>query len=140
MAQDKEMKPDVQQLEARLKEAKTIMQKFASYVGATQPQIDAINGFKEQFSKRAYQTAGVLAERGLIASSDVNQLVDKLASDELKVFDLVEKVARLVESDGFGKTSEVTVPAGVELDAFEKLALYGDPNGTPSLVNSGSVD
>ena len=104
-------------------------EKIARYIETTQPLLDKQNEMRDAFLKRAHQVAGVLANKGLIAHDDVNAFVDKVAADETgtEVWNLVEKLASVLPADELGKVAEVGA-SGKQLDAFEKLALYGDPH------------
>jgi hypothetical protein len=110
-------------------ETKQVMSKVASYIGETQPLLDKQAEMRSKFLKRAHQSAGVLANKGLIAHDKVQAFVDKVAADEsgVEVWNLVEKLADALPTDSLGEgIREKFASSGKELDAFEKLALYGD--------------
>ena len=118
----------------------TTLEKVAKYIAETQPQIDQYNENRNLFIKRAYQAAGVLANRGLIQRDKVNAFVDKIAEDAsgTEVWDLVEKLAEHFPVEELGEAAEKAASAGANLDAFEKWALFGDPRAeaqTPGLVD-----
>jgi len=115
-----------------------ILEKTAEYIETTQPLIDQHNEQRMAFLKRAHQVAGVLANRGIIAHDSINGFVDKIAADEsgTEVWNLVEKLAAAIPVDDLGHIAKVAA-SGKDLDAFEKLALYGDPfadTRTPGMV------
>lgn len=116
-----------------------ILEKTAAYIEKTQSELDRNNEMRDNFLKRAHQVAGVLANKGLIGSDVVNTFVDKIAADEsgTEVWNLVEKLANLIRTDELGTVSK-EASSGVTLDAFERLALYGDPFADTR--QSGMVD
>jgi hypothetical protein len=113
-------------------------EKIAKYIETTQTLLDKQNEIKDNTVKKAHQVAGVLANKGLIAHDAVNGFVDKIAADETgtQVWDLVEKLANALPTDELGKVAEIS--SGRELDAFEKLALFGDARADTR--NPGMVD
>ena len=120
-------------------QVQTILEKTAEYIATTQPIIDQKNENRMAFLKRAHQVAGVLANRGIINHDKVNAFVDKVAADEsgAEVWNLVEKLAESVPVDDLGGAAKLAA-AGVDLDPFEKLALYGDARAdtrTPGMVD-----
>lgn len=126
---------------ALLQEADSALKAAAEYVAATQPVIDDYNVFKAEFVKRSHQVAGGLASIGIIPAYEANKLADKLAEDPMLALDLVEKVAAMVTPEGFGATAnDVKAAASVDLDPFERLALYGDATADPQAINSGMVE
>jgi len=117
------------------------LEKAAEYIGMTQPLLDQHNVNRIQFIKKARQTAGVLANKGLIAPDKVDAFVEKVAADESgrEVWGLVEKLANAVQSDSFGRGAMEKFSAmGKQLDPFEKLVLLGDARADTS--TSGMVD
>lgn len=120
-------------------QVKAILEKVAGYVEVTQTQLDEHSTNHELFRKRAHQMAGVLASKGVIGRADVDAFVNKIASDETgeSICALVEKLAGVLPVDDMGAVAHV-VGAGRKLDAFEKLALYGDPHADASAP--GEVD
>ena len=116
-----------------------IMQKAAAYIEKTQSELDSHNEKRDTFLKRAHQVAGVLANKGLLAHDAVNVFVDKIAADEsgTEVWNLVEKLANVIPVDDLGGAAKLA-SAGKKLDAFERLALYGDSNADTR--QSGMVD
>jgi hypothetical protein len=120
-------------------QVKAILEKVASYVEATQTQLDEHSTNHELFKKRANQMAGVLANKGVIGRADVEAFVSKIASDETgeSICALVEKLAGVLPVDDMGTVAHI-VGAGRKLDAFEKLALFGDPHADSSVP--GEVD
>ena len=106
-----------------------VMEKVATYIEKTQPLLDKHAEMRDTFLKRAHQTAGVLANKGLIAHDAIDAFVNKVAADENggEVWSLVEKLADALPTDSLGEgMREKVAAAGKPLDAFEKLALYGD--------------
>lgn len=99
-----------------------LMKKTASYIEAVQPKLDKIDSYTEkiaeynkkiskyedkkvEFVKRASQAAGVLANRGIIDQSSVNEVVDRVASNPTEVWDLVEKMATAFDLGTLGDIS-----------------------------------
>jgi len=120
---------------------KQTMQKVATYIEKTQPMLDKQAELRDNFLKRAHQTAGVLANKGLIAHDKVDAFVAKVAADETggEVWSLVEKLADALPTDSLGEaTREKFAAAGKTLDAFEKLAIYGDARADTR--ESGMID
>ena len=106
-----------------------VMAKVASYIEKTQPLLDKQAELRDNFLKRAHQTAGVLANKGLIAHDAIDAFVSKVAADENggEVWSLVERLADALPTDSLGEgMREKVAAAGKPLDAFEKLAFYGD--------------
>lgn len=120
-------------------EVKVILEKTASYIELTQTELDKQNKLRESFLKRAHQVAGVLANKGLISRDAVNAFVDKVAADEsgTEVWNLVEKLANAISVDELGGAAKLAT-AGRKLDAFERLALFGDAHADPRQI--GTVD
>jgi hypothetical protein len=120
-------------------QVKEILEKTASYIELTQTELDKQNKLREAFLKRAHQVAGVLANKGLISHDAVNAFVDKVAANEsgTEVWDLVEKLANAVSVDELGGAAKLA-SAGRKLDAFERLALFGDAHADPR--QTGTVD
>ena len=117
---------------------KETMQKVAEYIGEVQPAIDKFAEQRNQFVKKARQTAGVLASRGLIDYDNVDGFVDKVAEDATEVWTLVEKLATLIPTDSLGGPANEKMADGSMLDPFEKLALYGDARA--EVNQSGMVE
>jgi len=116
-----------------------ILQKVAEYTGSAQTLIDKQNEANEQFLKKARQVAGVLANKGIIAYDKVDGFVDKIAENECEVWDLVEKLADAIPTDTLGGPADPKLAsAGKDLDAFERLALYGDHRAITK--SSGMID
>ncbi len=96
------------------------MQKTAAYIAKVQPENDRLAkevaslkaelaktaSAKDSFVKRATQIAGVLANRGLLDKTDIDQFVDKVAEDHSNVWDLVEKLASTIGADSLGEGSK----------------------------------
>jgi len=118
---------------------KETLEKIARYIETTQPIIDQQNENRSEFLKRAHQVAGVLANRGIIAHDVINAFVDKIAADETgtEVWSLVEKLAAALPVDDLGQIAKVAA-SGAELDAFEKLAVFGDARA--DVRNPGMID
>jgi hypothetical protein len=117
-----------------------ILQKTAEYIETTQPIIDTHNENRTAFLKRANQTAGVLANKGIITHDKVDAFVDKIAADESgkEVWDLVEKLADCLSVDNLGSAAPEKLAAASDLDAFERLVLHGDARADVS--GSGLID
>lgn len=125
---------------ADVKNMEAILAKTAEYIGTTQMELDKHAENRDTFIKRAYQVAGVLANKGLIAREDINVFVDKIAEDEsgTEVWNLVEKLADSVRIDSLGESVREKLAAAQNLDPFEKLALFGDARAdirTPGMVD-----
>ena len=108
-------------------EIKDTLQKIANYIAVTQPLLDKADENRTLYIKRAHQVAGVLANRGIIAHDVINEFVDKIAADETgnEAWNIIEKLAEALPANDLGKQAEIAA-SGTKLDAFEKLALYGD--------------
>ena len=115
-----------------------ILQKTAEYIELTQSVIDRQNEKRNTFLKRAGEASEKLVEHGLIRKDQRETLINKLAADESEVWGLVEKLASSVLVDGLGKASSIEVADHSNLDAFERLALYGDCRARSS--NSGLIE
>ena len=138
------LKKEIARQDRAIKTADEALKSATEYVATVQPQLDSQNEFRANFMKRAHEIAGVLANRGIIERHETGTLVDKLAADPLRSLDLVEKVAALVGPDSLGESSTSIKAASDSdydnLDAFEKLALYGDSGATPRGANTGLVE
>ena len=121
------------------KQVTELLEKAAEYVEKTQSELDKYAEMRDTFIKRAHQVAGVLANKGLISPDVVNTFVDKIAADEsgIEVWNLVEKLANAIPTDDLGHVAKLA-SSGRKLDAFERLALYGDPHADTR--QSGMVD
>lgn len=126
---------ELQALQSRLEKAESIQEKAASYIEAVQPVADEYSDLRDRFTKKAHQIAGVLADRGIIAPTAVNKLVDKLAADQTKALDLVVQIADLVQVSDFGKKADVSITSAGVQDPFLRLYHFGDPRAD---TNSGS--
>lgn len=112
-----------------------LLEKVAEYIEVTQTRIDKDNESRSRFTKRATQAAGVLANRGVIDRSRVNDFIDKVAADPTQVWDLVEKMASAMAPDSLGEASvHKTAEAARDVDPFERV-FFGA--GAPT---SGMVD
>ena len=91
---------------------------IVEYISAAQPRLDKLAEAQRndaEFVKRASQTIGMLAGMGIVAKSDVNQVVDKIAEDHTKVFDILEKIASSVSAESIGsKSNEQEMPEAVD--------------------------
>lgn len=130
---------DTQALKDRLARAEAIQEKAASYIEAVQPVADEYKALKGRFNKRAHQVAGVLADRGIIAPTAVNKLVDKLAADQTKALDLVVQIADMIKVSDFGKKADVSIAGDGVTDPFLRLYHFGDPRANTQ-TSPGSVD
>lgn len=119
-----------QRLAAAESAAKEISQKAAAYVETVQPLLDKHAAARSRFVNRASEVAGVLADRGIIKPAESRRLVEKFASDPASALDLLVKLARMIGPDPVGKRAAIRAPEGRALDAFEALALNGDPANT----------
>jgi len=133
------MKDDTQNLKERLKQAEAIQVKTAAYIETVQPQVDAYNELKDRFTKRAHEVAGILADRGIIAPSATNKLVDKLAADQTKALDLIVQIADMIKVSDFGKQADVSVPQADPSDPFGNLIRFGDSRANAN-TGHGNVD
>lgn len=106
--------------------------KTAEYIETVQPALDKQAAAAVRFEKRATEVTGVLVDRGIISPAQSAVLVQKLAADNTQALELVARLARMVGPDKLGKQADVSVSNGTPLDAFEALALYGDPTKTHS--------
>lgn len=139
MGQEHVNTQDVQALQERLARAEAIQEKVAAYIETVQPVADRHVEFCDRFVKRAHQVAGALADRGIIAPTAVNKLVDKLAADQTKALDLVLRIADMVHAHDFGKKADVSVPSGEIKDPFLNLYHFGDPRAN-SNSSPGNLD
>lgn len=116
-----------------------ILKDTVGYIEKTQSELDKNNQMRDTFLKRAHQVAGVLANKGLISHDAINAFVDKIAADETgtEVWNLVEKFANAIPTDDLGGAAKLA-SSGKKLDAFERLAMYGDSNADTR--ESGMVD
>jgi len=118
---------------------KETLEKVAAYIADVQPRLDAENARRSQFLKRANQAAGVLANRGIIGSEVKDAFVDKVAANEVEVWDLVEKLAGLVAADDLGTAvQEKLAAAGSDMGPWERLYYLGDARAEGRA--SGMVD
>jgi hypothetical protein len=105
-----------------------ILSKVASYIEATQPELDQYTEQRTAFVKRATEVAGVLAKRGVIDQRRVNAFVDKVASDPASAWDFIEKLAGLVGTDSMGEVGRDKVASsGDNQDPWERR-FFGDLN------------
>lgn len=140
MANETQLQEEIARLKGQLALAEGVMAKSAEYVGVVQPELDRYNEFKDAFAKRAHQVAAILAERGVIEKTAVDQLVDKLTLNGVTALDLVERVSGMIEAPSMGKkAADVSVPSR-KMDAFERLALFGDSEADPRSANAGFVE
>lgn len=137
MAED--MKTDVQVLQERLSKAEAIQEKVAAYIEKVQPVADAYEDLRARFVKRAHEVAGILAERGIIAPTASNKLVDKLAADQTKALDLVVQIADMIKVSDFGKKADVSIPSATGSDPFANLFHFGDSRANAN-TGHGNVD
>ncbi len=107
----------------------SILKLAADYVAVTQPVIDSYKRRDAEFAKQAASAASILAHRGIIAQRDVDTLVEKIAAEPVRVFQLIAKLAKLVEPEEMGKTSSES-GAPQKIDGFTALVLYDDPTMT----------
>lgn len=126
---------DLDILQNRLKQAEVIQEKVANYIEVVQPLADEYTDLRDRFTKKAYKIASVLVDRGIIAPTAVNKLVDKLAADQTKALDLVVQIADLVQVSDFGKKADVSITNGNVKDPFLRLYHFGDARAD---TNSGS--
>ena len=112
---------------------KVLMEKVAAYIERTQPLIDQHNEERVAFTKRATQAAGVLAHKGVISASRVNEFVDKVAEDPSAVWEFVEKLAGAITPDALGEAVRTKVASGGRGDAFER-AFFGIGAENPGMV------
>ena len=123
----------------KLASAQALLQQSAEYVAIVQPQLDKYAEFKDVFSKRAAEVAGVLVDRGIIPSAQSATLLQKFASDPTKALDMITHLARLVGPDELGKQASIRPVTGRKLGPFEALCLTGDSANTqvdsPAMVD-----
>lgn len=82
----------------------------ADYVALTQPELEKLAEYRKadaEFVKLATHAVQVLAENGVVDKSDVNAIVDKIASDHNTVFTIMENMAPNVRVPGMGSETEV---------------------------------
>jgi hypothetical protein len=95
-----------------------ILEKSAAYVEESQKEISNLNAElskqaseklteKKAFDLQAQRTAAVLADRGVIEATKVNDFVDKLASSPVEALKTLEKLAKLVGTSSLGGPSAV---------------------------------
>lgn len=101
--------------------------KTVRYVETVQPQLDKMADFQDAVMHKASEAAAVLVSHGLIPEEKKAAFKDAIIADPLKLFDFIEKMAKLVNVENLGCGANISVN-GKKLDAFERLALYGDPN------------
>jgi hypothetical protein len=125
-----------------------ILEKSAQYVEESQLEIGNLKAEiqkqaserlteKKAFDLQAQRTAAVLADRGVIEASKVNDFVDKLASNPVETLKTLEKVSKLIGNSSLGGPSAVK-EASAPLDVCPFVAEL-----MPELVNntrSGLVD
>lgn len=125
-----------------------ILEKSAQYVEESQKEIGRLESElqkqaserlseKKAFDLQAQRTAAVLADRGVIEASKVNDFVDKLASSPVETLKTLEKIAKLIETSSLGGPSAVK-EASASLDVCPFVAEL-----MPELVHntgSGLVD
>jgi hypothetical protein len=120
-----------------------ILDKSAQYVEESQEEIGRLKteiqkqaderlSEKKAFDLQAQRTAAVLADRGVIEASKVNDFVDKLASNPVEALKTLEKIAKLIETSSLGGPSAVK-EASAPLDVCPFVAEL-----MPELVYSGS--
>jgi hypothetical protein len=90
------------------------MQKSATYVEESQRELKRLNAElqktaseKKSFNLQAQRTAAILADRGCIDSTKVNDFVDRLASSPLEALKTIEKLAKLIETSSLGGPSAI---------------------------------
>jgi len=110
-----------------------ILMKVASYIASTQPIIDKHNEERINFTKRATQTAGVLANRGIIGANQVNTFIDKVAADPTEILGFVEKLASIVSADALGSAVQTKAASGGSTDPWE-LAFFPGLRGNSGMV------
>lgn len=121
-------------------EVKSILEKTASYISATQPVVDEYNQFKEDIIKEAHETIGVLVSRGLVEEEKKAATIDSLINEPLKVYGLVRGLADSLDRARSEKSASSlgwvsSEGAAVDdLDSFDRWVLYGDhrANGVSS--------
>jgi len=116
-----------------------ILNKTASYVESSQTEIKSLKSTiektaaeKQAFNLQAQRTAAVLADRGYMGPEQVNDFVDKIASNPLQVLKTLENMASLIEVPSLGGPSAVKVAsADGPVDPFVQEFF-------PELVRSAS--
>lgn len=87
---------------------------IVEYISAAQPRLEKLAEVQRndaEFVKRASQSLGVLSGMGIVDRNDVNRMVDKIAEDHTKVFDILEKIASSVSAESIGsRSNEQEIP------------------------------
>lgn len=120
-----------------------ILSKVADYIGKVQPAVESKEAFEKSFQAEATKVAAVLADRNVISHAESAKLVEKLAENPLAVFNLVRNVSK-APAEQFAASADgvvdKTASAPEELDAFDRLAIYGDPNAGVRRAHTGMID
>ena len=111
--------------------------KTVKYVATVQPQLDKMADFNDAVMQKSAEVAAVLVSHGLIPEEKKAAFKDAIIADPLKVFDFIEKMAKLINVEDLGRGTNIAV-GGRKLDAFERLALYGNPNADG--IATGLID
>lgn len=105
---------------------KQLSEKVAAYIEMTQPLIDTHNEQRMAFVKRATQVAGFLVQHGVLEGTRINEFVDKVASNPVAVWDVVEKLAVSTGVDTLGSVSREKVAAGADATDPWERRFFGD--------------
>lgn len=122
----------------------TLAEKVAEYIGVVQPRLERLAKLEKSaaealaskagFVKRATEAIQTLSETGFVSKNDVNRLVEKVAEDPTRAWDLVEKLAAAIQPPSVGGRSEVTASA-LPRDPWEReFGGYGNS------ADSGMID
>jgi len=114
----------------------TLAEKVAEYIGVVQPRLERLakleksakeaTASKAGFVKRATEAIQTLSENGLVSKNDVNKLVEKVAEDPSKAWDLVEKLAAAIQPPSVGGRSNVTASTTSQDPWEREFGSYGN--------------
>ena len=118
------------------KDYDTLAEKVAEYIGVVQPRLERLDALEKSakeasaskagFVKRATEAIQSLSENGLVSKNDVNKLVEKIAEDPTKTWDLVEKLAAAIQPPSIGGRSDVTASVTPQDPWEREFGGYGN--------------
>jgi len=97
---------------------KSILEKMAAYIEATQPQLDKIAEQKEALRKQASDTSAVLVSRGVLDESKRDEFINRVVEDPSVALKMAEKLAAALETESYGKVATIKVGPADKVDPF----------------------
>jgi len=105
-------------------EVNKIVKQAADYVAVTQPKLDAYEKKASEFKAQAVKTAAVLANRGAIESSKVDEFAEKIANDHTFALTYLERLANAVSNDSLGHSAPaIAKTASANVDPFQAILM-----------------